>query len=106
MGKFLLMLVGLMAGGCAMQGQTPAVAEEAPTIVTIVSRERVVEVKASGHGALYTARDKQGRVVFENLTRAQVKGADPKLFEQMEQQYVADKRGPRADVTMVRWGAE
>lgn len=52
-----------------------------PSIVTLQQRDKWITVKSSSDGPLYSVRDKKGKVLADNLTDAQLKKKDPRLYK-------------------------
>ena len=82
-----LFALGLIA--CSMQKTIPAPsnvsaipgAETGPYIVIghLEHRDRVITVKSGAQGVVYSVRNRDGKVLFDNLTAAQLKTQSPEI---------------------------
>lgn len=89
-------LLSLGATSCSRRGpktpvpppaasQIPA-GETGPFIVIghLEHRDRVVTIKTGAQGLVYSLRDRDGKLLFENLTGSQLKMQSPELHEFIE----------------------
>ena len=60
--------------------------ETGPYVVIghLVHRDRIITVKSGGQGAVYSVHNKDGKMLFENLSAEQLKTKSPEIHDFIE----------------------
>lgn len=72
----------LLAGTAAKNAEPPQPAKtDAPVILKLMQRDRIVTVKSGAKGPLYTVETKAGEVLVRDTDVEQLKASNPKLYD-------------------------
>ena len=93
----LTLMLSLASISCSKHQQTsptapPVAAAQIPTGETgpfivighLEHRNRVVTIKTGAQGVVYSVRDRDGKILFDNLTVSQLKAESPELHDFIE----------------------
>jgi hypothetical protein len=107
----LVLILGLSSCGRPQQqappASSPAAAQFTPTVETgpfvvighMEHRDRIVTIKSGSAGTVYSARNKEGKILFENLTAEQLKEQSPEIHD-----FIRSAEAGSADLMLLRKG--
>ena len=106
--KSLLFLLGMIAFWIGLSiaarsfaqdksGASQATDKSSVVIGYMQSRDRVVTIRRSSKGTVYTIKDKDGKVLAKNISENDLKGKYPFIYDQVKYGLAGNDAGLRSD---------
>ena len=90
----------LLMSACAQQ---PPGVQQAPVLLTIISRHQTITIRHSSLGPVYTVQTTDGRVVVREQTLETIQAQDPDTYRLIKDALAADSRlDSRIDIAPIR----